>query len=101
MSGCRTVHLSGAASLRSDPLKVGDNTANSGSTIVSAVTRPGGGGITLYLMEIQNEYYNEDIKAGEEKIRKREGDMFNPRSIDGGYGNVRRKDNTSESSGEL
>ena len=84
-----------------DPLKVGDKYANSGNTIVSAVTRPGGGGINLYLMEIQEEYYKEDLKAGEEKIRRREHDMFNPRSIPGGYGNVRHKDNASETSGDL
>ena len=84
-----------------DPMKVGDNYANSGNPIVSAVSRPGGKGVTLYLMEILNEYHAEDQKLQEEKIRQKEKDMFDPRSIASGYGKVQRKDNTSESSGEF
>ena len=84
-----------------DPMKVGDNYANSGNPIVSAVSRPGGKGVTLYLMEVLNEYYAEDQKLQEEKIRQKEKDMFDPRSIASGYGKVQRKDNNSESSGEF
>ena len=84
-----------------DPLKVGDPSVNSGKKLVSAVSRPGGMGVTLYLMEIQEEYYREDQKAQEEKIRSRERYMFDPRSIEGGYGKVGRKTNTSEHSGDI
>jgi hypothetical protein len=84
-----------------DPLKVGDKYINSGNPIVSAVSRPGGKGVTLYLMEVLDEYYNEDLRLHEEKIRKKEKDMFDPRSIEGGYGKIQKKDNRSESSGEF
>lgn len=78
-----------------DSLKVGDNYANSGNPIVSAVSRPGGKGVTLYLMEVSEEYYKDDIRRQEESIRKTEDQMFSPRSIEGGYGTVHHKDNES------
>jgi hypothetical protein len=84
-----------------DKTKVGDNYANSGNTITSAVSRPGGRGVTLYLMEVLNEYYEDDLRLQEEKISGNEEQMFSPRSIEGGYGKTQKKLNKSQSSGDF
>jgi hypothetical protein len=84
-----------------DPTKVGDNYVNSGNPIVSAVSRPGGRGATLYLMEVLEEYYEEDLRIQEEKTSTHEEQMFSPRSIEGGYGKTQKKLNKSQSSGDF
>lgn len=70
------------------PTIVGDKSANMGEPVLSRVTRPGGQGVMLYLLEIPEEYYQEDQKLAEDKIRDKELQMFDPKSIDAGYGHV-------------
>ena len=72
-----------------DDIKVRDNRANSGEKVSSKVTRPGGQGTMLFLMEIPEEYYQEDIKLQDDKLREKEAQMFSPKSIEGGYGSTR------------
>jgi hypothetical protein len=72
-----------------DPkLAVGDQSANNTMTgIGSAVSRNGGRGVTLYLMRILQEYYDEDAAAMEAQIKQQELDMRRPG--EGGYGKLK------------
>ena len=79
-----------------ESLSVGDNAANAGSTVLSRVTRPGGQGVTLYLMEIKEEYYLEDQKIMENTIKEQEAQMFDARLIEGGYGTAKQKVNQKD-----
>lgn len=78
-----------------DETKVGDNSVNAANPIASAVSRPGGRGITLYLMEIKQEWKDADDREEQERIRKTENDMLRPNQ-DGGYGKVIRRDSHKE-----
>jgi hypothetical protein len=77
-----------------DDIKVGDDRANSGQKVSSKVTRPGGQGTMLFLMEIPEEYYQDDIKSQDAKLREKEAQMFSPKSIEGGYGSTKSKQST-------
>ena len=77
-----------------DPVKVGDSTVNSANSMVTAVSRPGGRGTTLYLMEQLQEYYDADRTEEEVRIRELEMSMYQPNK-DGGYGKVKKKDTES------
>lgn len=72
-------------------LQVGDTKANSGDKVSSRVTRQGGQGTMLYLMEVPEEYYKEDLEAQEAKIKEKEHQMFSPKSIEAGYGTAKTK----------
>ena len=80
-----------------DPVKVGDSTINSANPTATAVSRPGGRGVTLLLMEQLQEYYDADRAAEEASIRELEMSMYRP-SSDGGYGKVKKKDTHSPQS---
>jgi len=49
-------------------MEVGDKVVDKGSKLGSAVTRLGGGGITLVLMRQPKEWYDEDQKMKQEKV---------------------------------
>jgi len=84
-----------------EDIEVGDNSVNAAQKVTRRVTRPGGKGVTLYLMEQNLADYEADRAAEQEKIRQTEKEMFDSRSIEAGYGKIRTKDNHSESSGEF
>jgi hypothetical protein len=71
--------------------EVGQPVVDAGSQLGSAVTKFGGGKVTLVLMRILREWYDEDQAAKEASIAATEGTMKRP--TDGGYGsfNITRK----------
>jgi len=74
-------------------VSTGDQHVGAGSKKGSCVAKSVGGGITAYLMEIPQEYYDEDQAAKQAKIDKKEMGMvknINPREAgeDGTYGKV-------------
>lgn len=74
-------------------VKVGHKKINAASQIGSSVTIPGGNGVTLHLMRIPNEYYDEDMEALHQEIDEKEAVMFQQlNSKEGGrYGEVEIK----------
>ena len=70
-----------------DPTKVGEPSVNTVEGVGTAVSRNGGQGITLYLMEIPQEWYDEDRQTEEDARKELEGTMFNPK--EGEYGKVK------------
>ena len=66
--------------------EVGEKTVDSGSQLGSAVTKFGGGSVTLVLMRIPREWYDEDQAAKEESIAQTEATMKRP--AEGGYGRL-------------
>lgn len=68
------------------PHKVGESTVDSGSPLGSAVTKFGGGNVTLVLMRILREWFDEDQAAKEEAIAATEATMKRPN--EGGYGRL-------------
>ena len=66
--------------------KVGEKAVDSGSQLGSAVTKFGGGSVTLVLMRIPREWYDEDQAAKEEAIAAVEATMKKPG--EGGYGSI-------------
>ena len=72
-----------------DPTKVGDSTVNDSGNVGSVVTRNGGRGVTLYLMRIPEEYFNEDMDAMETERQLQEQEMFVPNTDEGQYGSKR------------
>ena len=67
--------------------KVGEKTVDSGSQLASAVTKFGGGNVTLVLMRIPKEWYDEDQAAKEAAIAATEATM--KRAGEGQYGTVK------------
>jgi hypothetical protein len=68
-------------------LEVGQKTVDSGSKLGSAVTKFGGGAVTLVLMRIPKEWYDEDQAAKEDAVASTEATMRNPDSqVNGAYG---------------
>lgn len=67
-------------------LEVGQKTVDSGSKLGSAVTKFGGGSVTLVLMKIPKEWYDEDQAAKESEIAATEASMRNSDSSNGRYG---------------
>lgn len=65
---------------------VGEKAVDSGSQLGSAVTKFGGGTVTLVLMRIPKEWYDEDQAAKEEAIAATEATMKRPEH--GQYGKV-------------
>ena len=80
--------------------KVGDKTVNSANSIATAVSRAGGRGITLYLMEIKQEWKDADDRAEQEKIREQEIQMFTPEKTGGQYGSARQSSRTGKGAEE-
>jgi len=72
-----------------DSVKVGDKTVNSADPISTAVSRAGGRGITLFLMEIRQDWKDADDRVEQEKIREQETQMFSPDSRGGQYGSAK------------
>jgi len=73
-----------------DPsMMVGDPTVNAATPFGSVVTRNGGLGVTLYLMEIPQEWYDEDRAAEEEERKAVEAQIFNPDRDGGQYGTIK------------
>lgn len=66
--------------------KVGQKAVDSGSQLGSAVTKFGGGTVTLILMRIPKEWYDEDQAAKEDAIAAVEATMKKPG--EGGYGKL-------------
>lgn len=66
------------------PHEVGQPVVDGGSQLGSAVTKFGGGKVTLVLMRIPREWYDEDQAAKEASIAATEATMKRP--ITGGYG---------------
>jgi hypothetical protein len=64
----------------SQPTQVGDKTVDSGTQLGSAVTKHGGGNVTLVLMRIPREWYDEDQAAKEAEIAAVEATMKRPSS---------------------
>ena len=58
--------------------EVGQKTVDSGSQLGSAITKFGGGSVTLVLMRILREWYDEDQAAKEEAIAATEKAMQDP-----------------------
>ena len=69
---------------------VGDKVVDGGSTLGSAVTKFGGGTITVVLMRIPKEWFDEDQAAKEAEIAATEATMKRPSSElgQGAYGRV-------------
>jgi hypothetical protein len=65
-------------------LEVGQKTVDSGSKLGSAVTKFGGGAVTLVLMRIPKEWYDEDQAAKEDAVASTEATMRNPEAQVGG-----------------
>lgn len=54
------------------PTKVGDKRAGDASNLTSVVRKPVGGGQEAVLMEIKQEWYDEDREEAEQEMRKKE-----------------------------
>lgn len=67
--------------------KVGEKAVDSGSQLGSAVTKFGGGNVTLILMRIPKEWFDEDQAAKEASIAAVEATMKTPG--EGGYGSLK------------
>ena len=80
-------HVSGEEGLQIGQRSIDSSTGE----VASVVSRDGGGGITVYLMKIPIEYYNED-KAVKEEATERRADAFK-QSLNSGqegiYGGVK------------
>lgn len=69
---------------------VGERKLNAASSIGGKVSIPGGNGMTLYLMRVLEEFYNEDMESLQAEIDERESAMkteLNSKN-DGRYGEV-------------
>lgn len=69
---------------------VGERKLNSASSIGGKVSIPGGNGMTLYLMRVLEENFNEDTEALQAEIDERESAMKNELNSknDGRYGEI-------------
>lgn len=67
-------------------MKIGDPTVNDSRGVGSVVTRNGGRGVTLYLMEIDQEFYDADMQAMEDERLAVEAQIFDPNIGEGQYG---------------
>lgn len=69
---------------------VGDRKVNGASQIGGKISIPGGNGMTLYLMRVLEEYYDEDFNALQDEIAEKEASLrreLNSKN-DGRYGQV-------------
>lgn len=69
-----------------EPKKVGQSKVDSGTQLGSAVTKYGGGGVTLVLMRIPVEWYEADQKLKQESVNAGEEEIFRSTRKDGFYG---------------
>jgi hypothetical protein len=69
-----------------EPTKVGESTVNDSGNIGSTVSRNGGQGVTLHLMRIPEEYYNEDNQLMEDERLAQEAQILTPDFDAGQYG---------------
>lgn len=83
-----------------DDAKVGDKSVNSADPIATAVSRAGGRGITLYLMEIRQEWKDADDRAEQDKVRQTEVEMFTPNKQGGEYGSAKTRARTGKGAEE-
>lgn len=83
-----------------DDAKVGDKSVNAADPFATTVSRAGGRGVTLYLMEIRQEWKDADDRAEQEKIRLQELDMFTPNKQGGEYGSAKQGSRTGKGAEE-
>ena len=69
-----------------DPLKVGQESVNSGTQLGSEVTKYAGQGKTLVLMRLSKEWYDADQAAKQEAVNASEAEIHNTTRQQGFYG---------------
>lgn len=72
-----------------EPTQIGDERAGTETQLGSPVRKSVGGGVAAVLMEIPEEYYNEDIAAREAKTKDMEASMKQGARKEGFYGETK------------
>ncbi len=76
--------------------RAGEKTVETSSGLDSRVSKPGGRGVTLYLMKLPKKFYLEDRKAKDKEIDRTEEGLRTPLKGEGSYGKVKIGSDFSE-----